>query len=64
MARDVQRPDTVDVTETRPTPPDGPDDSAMVSGIECAVNTSRGLAKPKAASATFRRTAVRKPSSA
>ena len=26
MARDVQRPDTVDVTETRPTPPDGPDD--------------------------------------
>ena len=26
MARDVQRPDTVDVTETRPAPPDGPDD--------------------------------------
>ena len=26
MARDVQRPDTVDVTETRPTPPAGPDD--------------------------------------
>ena len=26
MASDVQRPDTVDVTETRPTPPDGPDD--------------------------------------
>ncbi|HYJ72596.1 MAG TPA: hypothetical protein VE265_08980 [Actinomycetota bacterium] len=26
MARDVQRPDPVDVTETRPTPPDGPDD--------------------------------------
>jgi hypothetical protein len=26
VARDVQRPDTVDVTETRPTPPDGPDD--------------------------------------
>ena len=26
MARDVQRPDTVDVTETSPAPPDGPDD--------------------------------------
>jgi len=26
VARDVQRPDTVDVTETRPAPPDGPDD--------------------------------------
>ena len=26
MARDVQRPDTVDVTETTPAPPDGPDD--------------------------------------
>ena len=26
MARDVQRPDTADVTETRPAPPDGPDD--------------------------------------
>jgi hypothetical protein len=26
VARDVQRPDAVDVTETRPAPPDGPDD--------------------------------------
>ena len=30
MARDVQRPDTIDVTETRPTPPDGPDDLPFV----------------------------------
>ena len=26
MARDVQRPDTIDVTATRPAPPDGPDE--------------------------------------
>jgi hypothetical protein len=30
VARDVQRPDTIDVTETRPTPPDGPDDLPFV----------------------------------
>ena len=30
MARDVQRPDAVDVTETRPAPPDGPDDLPFV----------------------------------
>ncbi len=30
MARDVQRPDTIDVTETRPTPPDGPEDLPFV----------------------------------
>ena len=30
MARDVQRPDTVDVTETRTAPPDGPDELPFV----------------------------------
>jgi hypothetical protein len=30
VARDVQRPDTIDVTETRPTPPDGHDDLPYV----------------------------------
>jgi hypothetical protein len=30
VARDVQRPDTIDVTETRPTPPDGHEDLPFV----------------------------------